>query len=176
MLYIRHVFGYLKSKWSPCFLFIIMHSSCDRLLAGFVIVRSKLIKLSSGIFNENTQHMFIELMNFYNKCSQPHTVFSEYIRSRYANVDRRSSDGIYLSQLEFCFQYRSELYENYMRENVTALSNRLAELIAFVTTHRVNNDSICICITLICNFVRCRQSEFQVKFFLPFFLHHLIEF
>jgi tetratricopeptide (TPR) repeat protein len=111
----------------------------DNMLAGFVIVRCKLLKLSAGaVFNENTLHMFIQLMIFYHNSVEPQFVFSEYFQSRYANVDRRSSSGTYLDLLEFCFQYRSELYEDHMKANITALINRPAELIAFVTTNRVN--------------------------------------
>lgn len=110
----------------------------DLLLASFVIVRCKFLKLLGAVFKENIQHMFIQLMIFYHNNVEPQFVFSEYFHSRNAYVDRRSCSGIYIDLLEFCFQYRSELYENHMKTNVVTLANRPAELIAFVTTNRVN--------------------------------------
>ncbi|CAF1113955.1 unnamed protein product [Adineta steineri] len=111
----------------------------DNKLAGFVIVRCKLLKASAdAVFNADNLQMFIQLMIFYHNIAEPKFIFSEYFQSRYANVDRRSSSGIYLDLLEFCFQYRSELYEVHMKTNIAALTNRPTELIAFVTTNRVN--------------------------------------
>jgi hypothetical protein len=110
----------------------------DLVLASFVIVRCKFLKLLGAVFNENTQPMFIQLMIFYHNNAEPQFIFSEYFQSRHANVDRRSCSGIYIDLLEFCFQYRSELYENHMKTNVVTLENRPAELIAFVTMNRVN--------------------------------------
>jgi hypothetical protein len=110
----------------------------DILLAGFVIIRCKFLKLLGAIFKENIQHMCIQLMIFYHNNAEPQFIFSEYFQSRHANVDRRSSAGLYIDLLEFCFQYRSELYENHMKTTVVTLTNRPAELISFVTTNRVN--------------------------------------
>jgi hypothetical protein len=120
--------------------FIVNYQKKDDLnvLAGFVIVRCKFHKLLGAIFKENTQHMFIQLMIFYHNNAEPQFIFSEYFQSKHANVDRRSCSGIYIDLFEFCFQYRSELYENHMKTNVVTLKNRPAELIAFVTMNRVN--------------------------------------
>ena len=116
----------------------------DNVLAGFVIVRCKLLKLSGATFKEDTQHTFIQLMIFYHNNVEPQFVFSEYFQSKGATVDRCSSNGIYLDLLEFCFQYRSELYEDHMRMNTIALAERPTELIAFITTNRVDYKSLII--------------------------------
>ena len=121
---------------------VIYQKKDDCVLAGFVIVRCKFLKLLGASFKENIQQMFIQLMIFYHNNAEPHFIYSEYFHSRYATVDRRSTSGIYIDLLEFCIQYRSELYEDHMKANVSILENRPTELIAFITSNRVNYEPL----------------------------------
>ena len=114
----------------------------DTELTGFVIVRFKLLKNAGANFNENIQDIFIQLMIFYHNIAEPHFVFSQYFQSRNVYVDRCCVSGIYIDLLEFCIKYRSELYEEHMKNNIAILENRPAELIAFITTNRVNYEML----------------------------------
>lgn len=123
--------------------FIVKHKKeDDYLLAGFVIIRCKLLKIMGAVFTDNNQHMLIQLMIFYHNTVTPQFVLMDYYKSIYAYVDRRSSSGIYLSLLELCFHYRSELYESHIKMNVHTLEDRPEERIAFVRTNRVNYKDI----------------------------------
>ncbi|CAF4226557.1 unnamed protein product, partial [Adineta steineri] len=62
----------------------------DRVLAGFVIVRCKFIKISSGVFHDEAQQMLIPLIKFYRNSFEPHAVYSEYFKSRHATLPRHT--------------------------------------------------------------------------------------
>lgn len=114
----------------------------DTILAGFVIVRCKMLQTMGAIFTENIYQMITKLMRFYHNTITPQFVLMDYNKSISVRADRRNAHGIYLNLLEFCFYYRSESYENHIRTNIVILEDRPEERIAFIRTHRVDYKAI----------------------------------
>jgi tetratricopeptide (TPR) repeat protein len=110
----------------------------DLVLAGLVISRCKFLKQKGAVISDDTQQMLVHLMIFYHNNADPQFVLHDYSKTMKMNYERHSVTGIYMSLLEFCLKHRSKNYIQYMKTNITALTNRPKELIAFLTTNRVN--------------------------------------
>jgi tetratricopeptide (TPR) repeat protein len=110
----------------------------DLVLAGLVISRCKFLKQKDAVISDDTHQMLVHLMIFYHNNADPQFVLYDYLKTMKKNYERHSATGIYMSLLEFCLKHRSENYNRYMTINVAALKNRPKELIAFVTTNRIN--------------------------------------